>query len=107
MKKIRFTYLLLSLPIAGLILSSCGNLEGNASQLHKKQSMPYPVITIPSESVTAYDTYPTSLEGIVNSEVRAKTSAYITAVLVDAGQKVRKGQTLFRLKTESISQDAA
>lgn len=107
MKKIRFTYLLLSLPIAGLILSSCGNSEGNASQQQQQQAMPYPVITIPSETVTAYDTYPTSLEGIVNSEVRAKTSGYITEVLVDAGQKVRKGQTLFRLETESISQDAA
>src|SRR5690606_21301372 len=55
----------------------------------------------------AYTTYPTSLEGIVDSEVRAKTSGYITHVLVDEGQKVKKGQTLFTLETQSLSQDAA
>src|SRR5690606_17460846 len=71
------------------------------------QAMPFPVITVPAETVTAYTTYPTSLEGIINSEVRAKTSGYITKVFVDEGQKVKKGQTLFTLETQSLSQDAA
>ncbi|MGB3344060.1 MAG: efflux RND transporter periplasmic adaptor subunit [Aequorivita sp.] len=105
MKKGKITYLLSVLVGFGLFFSSCGN--DNQQGQHAPQAMPYPVITVPSETVTAYATYPTSLEGIINSEVRAKTSGYITKVLVDEGQKVRKGQTLFTLETQSLSQDAA
>lgn len=105
MKKGKITYLLSALVGFGLFFSSCGN--DNQQGQHAPQAMPYPVITVPSETVTAYATYPTSLEGIINSEVRAKTSGYITKVLVDEGQKVRKGQTLFTLETQSLSQDAA
>ena len=56
--------------------------------------------------MTGYKTYPTTIEGIVNSDVRAKISGYIQKVLVDEGQKVKKGQPLFRLETQSLSQDA-
>ncbi len=106
MRKIKFTYLFPALVGIGLVVVSCGKGNDNQGQ-QGQQAMPYPVVTIPSETVTAYATYPTSLEGIINSEVRAKTSGYITHVLVDEGQKVKKGQTLFRLETQSLSQDAA
>lgn len=66
----------------------------------------FPVSQLKPKTVTVYDEYPTSLEGIVNSAVRAKMSGYIQKVLVDEGQKVRKGQVLFRLETQSLSQDA-
>lgn len=105
MRKIQFTYLLSSLVGICLFLVSCGNDQNQAPR--GPQAMPFPVVTIPSQTVTAYTTYPTSLEGIVNSEVRAKASGFITDVLVDAGQSVKKGQTLFRLETQTLSQDAA
>lgn len=104
MRKIKFIH---TLPMAlGVLLMflSCGEKQ---NQQRAPQALPFPVVTVPSQTVTAYATYPTSLEGIINSEVRAKTSGYITDVLVDEGQKVRKGQTLFRLETQSLSQDAA
>lgn len=69
--------------------------------------MPFQVTTVPEQTVTGYTSYPTSIEGINNSEVRAKISGYITDVLVDEGQKVRNGQTLFKLETQSLNQDAA
>lgn len=105
MRRIHFTYLLSSLVGICLFFVSCGNDQNQAQR--GPQALPFPVITVPSETITAYTTYPTSLEGIVNSEVRAKASGFITDVLVDAGQKVKKGQTLFRLETQSLSQDAA
>ena len=106
MKKIKFIYILPALVGIGLLAASCGN--GNENQAQQgQQALPFPVVTIPTQTVIAYATYPTSLEGIINSEVRAKTSGYITHVLVDEGQKVKKGQTLFRLETQSLSQDAA
>ncbi|MEX0685727.1 MAG: efflux RND transporter periplasmic adaptor subunit [Balneolales bacterium] len=67
---------------------------------------PYPVVEVPLKTVTSYTTYPVSIEGTVNSAVRAKTSGYITEVLIDEGQKVTKGQTLFKLETASLTEDA-
>ena len=93
----------------GIILStfifiSCQNKAGDSLQARGPAS--YPVIEIPARTVTGYTTYPVSIEGTVSSAVRAKTSGYITRVLVDEGQKVRKGQTLFTLETEALTQDA-
>ena len=106
MKTKHFLYLLFSLVGFSIFLTSCNNDKGNQGRTGQ-QALPFPVITVPSETITAYDTYPTRLEGIINSQVYAKTSGYITDVLVDEGQKVRKGQTLFTLETQSLSQDAA
>lgn len=96
--------LVISISFIALLLS-CGNKEQapNAPQ----GPMPFQVTTIPQQTVTGYTTYPTRIEGVNNSEVRAKISGYITDVLVDEGQKVKKGQTLFRLETQSLNQDAA
>lgn len=90
-----------------LVLSSCGDKQGQQAARGGQQKPQLPVITVPQRSITAYTTYPAQIEGVVNSEVRAKISGYITQVLVDAGQKVRKGQPLFKLETQSLNQDAA
>lgn len=96
--------LVFALSILALFMS-CGEKE-KAPQ-GPQGPMPFQVTVIPQKTVTGYTTYPTSIEGVNNSEVRVKISGYITDVLVDEGQKVRKGQTLFRLETQSLNQDAA
>lgn len=97
---------LLILLLPALLLSSCGGESaGNSNSQAAAQS--FQVIQIPTKDITSFTTYPASVEGIINSEVRAKISGYITDVLVDEGQKVRKGETLFKLETQSLSQDAA
>lgn len=103
MKRQSLIYFVLPVLLIAL-LSSC-NDKPNQQQM--SQARPYPVITIPSKDITGYDRYPTKLEGIINSEVRAKTSGYITEVMVDEGQPVKRGQVMFRLETESLNQDAA
>jgi len=70
------------------------------------KAMPFPVVEVPLRSVTGYTSYPVSIEGKVNSAIRAKTPAYIKDVLVDEGQAVKKGQTLFELETQTLSEDA-
>jgi len=98
--------ILIPLLLLAIFISSCGNSE-EGQQAAPKGPMPFTVITIPTKTVTAFTTYPTSIQGVVNSEVRAKISGYITDVLVDEGEKVRKGQTLFKLETQTLNQDAA
>lgn len=85
-----------------LFISCKDDNPGNRAQ----GPAPYPVIEIPNKTITGFTTYPVSIEGTINSAVRAKVSGYIKEVLVDEGQKVRKGQNLFILETESLTQDA-
>ncbi|MFT4781304.1 MAG: membrane fusion protein (multidrug efflux system) [Psychroserpens sp.] len=89
-----------------LIILSCGHKQENSAAAQEAPPATFPVTQIQLKTVTGYQEYPTSIEGVVNSDVRAKTSGYIQNVLVDEGQKVRKGQVLFQLETQSLSQDA-
>jgi len=88
-----------------VLCQSCS--EGETKNPGMRQAPNIPIIEIPSQTLTDYETYPTSLEGVVSSYVRAKVSGYITQVLVDEGQAVRKGQSLFKLETQSLDADAA
>ena len=107
MKKRTFTIIIPALLGICILVASCGKEEKSEPAGAVAQRTPQlPVITIPTKTVTGFTIYPTSIEGIINSEVRAKISGYITDVLVDVGQKVKKGETLFKLETQSLSQDA-
>ena len=88
-----------------LVIVSCGNKDQN-KPVAEAPPAPYPVTQLQTKTVTGFTEYPTTIEGKVNSDVRAKTSGYIEKVYVDEGQKVRKGQVLFKLETQSLSQDA-
>ncbi|RPD96512.1 efflux RND transporter periplasmic adaptor subunit [Aureibaculum marinum] len=85
------------------IISCTDKKQTNPQQTKIK---PFPVIEIPTKTVTVYNSYPANIEGIINSEVRPKVSGYITQVLVDEGEEVKQGQTLFKLETQSLSQEA-
>lgn len=100
MKQIIYFGLILSI----FLLTSCQNNKQRQQQ--GQRAMPYPVVQVPLKTLTGYTSYPVSIEGTINSAVRPKVSGYITAVLVDEGQKVSKGQTLFSIETQSLSQDA-
>lgn len=94
----------LNLTLTILLFASCQNNQKGRQQ--GQGAMPYPVVTVPLKTVTGYTSYPVSIQGTINSAVRAKVSGYITSVLVDEGEKVTKGQTLFKIETQSLSQDA-
>lgn len=99
MKKFNFVEILLML----VLLVSC---EDKEAEPEAQGPAPFPVIEVPLRTVTGFTTYPVGIEGKVSSAVRAKVPGYITDVLVDEGQQVRKGQVLFRLETRSLSEEA-
>ncbi|HYH57264.1 MAG TPA: efflux RND transporter periplasmic adaptor subunit [Anseongella sp.] len=100
MKKLRYTAFAASI----FIFISCQNKQQGPPQ--GQGPLPLPVVEVPRKTVTGYTSYPVSIEGTINSAVRAKVAGYITDVLVDEGQKVSKGQTLFRLETTALTQEA-
>ena len=96
---------ILSLVLIAFLAFGCKETN-QAPQQGPNQIPSFDVTVLSKKTVTGFKTYPTSIEGIVNSDVRAKVSGYIQKVLVDEGQKVKKGQALFKLETQSLSQDA-
>ncbi|GAK90973.1 acrA/acrE family multidrug resistance protein [Nonlabens ulvanivorans] len=87
------------------VITSCGDSNEKEEQAEAPPAS-FPVTQLQVRTVTGFTEYPTTIEGKVNSDVRAKTSGYIEKVYVDEGQKVRKGQVLFKLETQSLSEDA-
>lgn len=85
------------------ILQSCKD-DKKANNMPSAPALP--VTEISTKTVTSYTSYPTNIEGKVNNDVRAKIQGYITKVFVDEGQMVSKGQPLFQLETNVLTQSA-
>jgi membrane fusion protein (multidrug efflux system) len=64
-------------------------------------------LIVKRQSKTIFDEYAVKLEGRQTVEIRPKVTGFIKEILIEEGQKVSLGQTLFRLETESLSNDAA
>jgi membrane fusion protein (multidrug efflux system) len=93
------TYFVLS---SVLLFISCG---GNWDEGSWAQAPQLPVIKITKGNYSSERSYPTVLEGIQDIEVRPKIDGYIETIYVDEGQFVKKGQLLFQLETNVISQN--
>ncbi len=80
-------------------LTSCGG--------SKKGGMPnfgddeFAVSTIGTSSATLQTTYPATIKGIQDVEVRPKVSGFLTKVFVHEGQTVSAGQSLFSIDSET------
>lgn len=74
---------------------SCSKKEDQA-----QQQMPAPAIatqTVAYSDIDLSQSYPATIKGKTDIEIRPQVSGFITQVLVDEGQRVQKGQTLFVL----------
>lgn len=89
--------------VAVLTLSSCGKKE---EQQAPQGPAPFPVQTIKQQDAVVYQEYTANLEGQQNVEIRPKVTGFIQKIYVDEGQMVKKGQLLFKLETQTLSQDA-
>lgn len=98
----------ISILSSAIFMISCGGDESaqKAQAANAPQARPYPATTVVTKDLETFTSYPASIEGIVNSEVRAKVSGYVIDVLIDEGQPVKAGQVLFKLETQSLNQDA-
>ena len=90
----------LFVAIAGL-LSSCGSSQ------QQQGGMPVQVetYTVKLDSMMLYESYPATIKGKTDIEIRPQISGFITKVHVDEGQVVRKGQLLFTI--DQVQYEAA
>ena len=91
--------LFVAATIALATLTSCGG--------SKKGGLPdfgddeFAVSTIGTSSAALQTTYPATIKGIQDVEVRPKVSGFITKVYVHEGQTVSAGQPLFSIDSET------
>jgi len=84
---------------ATVLLASCSK---------KQQGMPdadnrYAVVTVNSSPAELKTSYPATLKGIQDVEIRPKVSGFITKVFVQEGQNVSRGQVLFTIDSETYA----
>ncbi len=92
MKKQALTLAVAALTVGGL-LSSCGKQQ-QAPQAGAPQIA---VLTVEPSSAAYQNSYPATIKGKTDIDVRPQVTGFITKVHVDEGQHVRRGQVLFTL----------
>ena len=61
----------------------------------------YPVVTVGTSSADMQSTYPASIKGVQDVEIRPKVSGFLTQINVREGQTVAAGQVLFVIDNET------
>lgn len=78
-------------------LTACGG----GGSMPKFGNNEFPVETVDANSASLQSTYPATIKGIQDVEVRPKVSGFITRVYVHEGQVVKAGQPLFSIDSET------
>lgn len=95
----------LLVPVA-LFISACGGGSKDEAGAGAEQAMAYPVIEIEARTTTIHSTYPATIEGQQNIEIRPKVEGFIERIYVDEGATVKKGQNLFLINAPQFEQEA-
>ena len=80
----------LMLAVCSALLAACGG-KGDI----KMGDNEYPVMTVGTQGSETQTTYPASIKGVQDVEIRTKVSGFITKLCVQEGQVVKAGQLLF------------
>ena len=84
---------LLAATVAVIAFSGCGKSGGRPNFDDNE----YPVMTIGIQNAESETTYPATIKGVQDVEIRPKISGFITRLAVQEGQSVARGQVLFTI----------
>src|SRR5688500_18072922 len=87
----------LAILSGGLIISSCGNKNQQGQGRPAAGPIPVTMAVVPEEIVTGVNNYPGTVVALNQTELRAEVNGYITAILVQDGATVTKGQKLYEI----------
>jgi membrane fusion protein (multidrug efflux system) len=88
-----------------LLISACGGDASNEGGEGAGQAATYPVIEIDARETTIFSSYPATIEGQQNIEIRPKVEGFIERIFVDEGATVKKGQALFLINAPQFEQE--
>lgn len=83
---------------AGIIVASCTGKSGGKPDFGDNE---YAVRTVSTQSTELSTSYPATIKGVQDVEIRPKVSGFITKVNVHEGQRVTAGQLLFVIDNET------
>ena len=85
-----------------LLLTSCGQKPGPGGPGEPLGAptgpIPYKTAEVYSGPATMFYSYPATIEGEQNVEIRPKVDGFVQKIFIDEGTTVRKGQPLFQLR---------
>lgn len=82
--------------LTAVMLTSCGSKSNKMGEA----SNDFAVETIQTTTPDLKTSYPATIKGMQDIEIRPKVSGYLVKLLVDEGATVRKGQPLFLIDSE-------
>lgn len=82
--------------LTAVALVSCGSKSNQMGEA----SNDFAVVTVQTTEADLKTTYPATIKGMQDIEIRPKVSGYLVKLLVDEGATVRKGQPLFLIDSE-------
>ena len=86
------------LVAAAACLVACGGKSGGAPNFGDNE---FPIETVGTTSALSQTTYPATIKGVQDVEIRPKISGFITRINVHEGQSVGAGQVLFVIDNET------
>ena len=86
------------LVAAAACMVACGGKKGGGMNFGDNE---FPVQTVGMQSTAMQTTYPATIKGVQDVEIRPKTSGFITRINVHEGQSVGAGQILFVIDNET------
>lgn len=87
----------------GFIFTSCssGNDQTGASEMPPPET---DFVELSNGNVPVKTTYPGTIEGSVNVDIKAQVTGYLDAIYVKEGDYVKKGQLLFKIKSDAFNE---
>ena len=82
----------------GTVLASCGGKSGGKPNFADNE---YAVRTVATQGTELQTTYPATIKGVQDVQIRPKVSGFLTKVCVHEGQSVGAGQLLFVIDNET------
>ena len=89
---------ILMIAALGTVLASCGGKSGGKPNFADNE---YAVRTVATQGTELQTTYPATIKGVQDVQIRPKVSGFLTKVCVHEGQSVGAGQLLFVIDNET------
>jgi membrane fusion protein (multidrug efflux system) len=91
--------------LSALFITSCNSGKNNPQQGAGGMVKDYAVLTLSPKTVKVHTNFPATIEGQQVIEIRPMISGYIQQICVNEGDRVRKGQLLFKINNPQYQQD--
>lgn len=87
----------LLIAVAAMLPSCSGKGDQQQMMMMQQQAPAIAVVTLEPQQTDLASTFPATIKGKTDIDIRPQVTGFITKVHVDEGQHVRKGQVLFTL----------